>query len=160
MNVKNMILNSRAHSTRNMYACRWTLFTEWCTQRGVIPEQCPVPLVLCFLQSLLENNRAPSTLKGYIAAISAQHAFVNGQPLGSHNLVTRFLKGAQRLCPTPIVRCPSWDLSLVLKSLTLDPFEPMEQGELKWISLKTLLVRFMHCQSVNPVCVGMLISQW
>ncbi len=72
-----------------------------------------MPLVLCFLQSLLENNRAPSSLRVYIAAISAHHAFVNGQPLGSHNLVTCFLKGAQRLRPAKTVRCPSWDLSLV-----------------------------------------------
>lgn len=99
MNVKNTILNSSAPSTRNMYACRWKLFTEWCTQRGVIPEQCSVPLVLCFLQSLLENNRAPSTKRVYVAAISAQHAFVNGQPLGSHNLVTRFLKRCSEIAP-------------------------------------------------------------
>ncbi len=59
MNVKNTILNSRAPSTRNMYACRWKLFTEWCTQRGVIPEQCPVPLVLCFLHSLLSITGHP-----------------------------------------------------------------------------------------------------
>lgn len=170
MNVKNTILNSRAPSTRNMYACRWKLFTEWCTQRRVIPEQCSVPLVLGFVQSLLENNRAPSTLRVYVATISAQHAFVNGQPLGSHNLVTRFLKGAQRLRPAQTVRCPPWDFSLVLKSLTQHPFEPMEQGDLKWISWKTafllailqlnVLVSSMHCQSVNPVYVGMQINQW
>ncbi len=48
-NVKNTILNSRAPFTRNIYACRWKLLTEWCTQCWVIPEQCSVPLVLCFL---------------------------------------------------------------------------------------------------------------
>lgn len=121
-----------------------------------------MPLVLSFLQSLLEKNRAPCTLKIYTAAISAQHAFVNGQPLGSHNLVTRFLKGAQRLCPAQTVRCPSWDLSLVLKSLTQHPFEPMEQGDLKWLSWKTSFllaitsakrVGELHALSVSESCM-------
>jgi len=39
-----------------------------------------------------------------MAAISAQHVKVNGQSLGSHILITRFLKGAQRLQLAPTVK--------------------------------------------------------
>jgi len=50
--VQNTILNSRAPSTRNIYACRWKLFNDWCTPRSLVPDHCPVPMVLCLLQSL------------------------------------------------------------------------------------------------------------
>ncbi len=126
------------------------------------PEVCPVPLVLRFLQSLLDENWAASTLRVYVAAISAHHVRMDGQPLGSHALVTQFLRGAQRLRPPQSIRVPSWDLSLVLKSLTLPPFEPLEQSDLKWLSLKTAFllaitsakrVSELHALSVNTTCM-------
>jgi hypothetical protein len=140
----------------------------------LVPDHCPVPMVLCFLQSLLDNNRAPSTLKVYVAAISAQHVKVNDQSLGSHILITRVLKGAQRLHTAPTVRVPSWDLSLVLRTLTQHPFEPMEHCDLKWLSIKTgfLLaitsakrVGELYALSTNTSCMrwnadGTMVTLW
>ncbi len=97
--VQNTIMNSRAPSTRSAYAYRWKFFSDWCREQRVSPEICPVPTVLRFLQSLLEDNRAASTLRVYVAAISAHHVRIDGQPLGSHALVTQFLRGAQWLRP-------------------------------------------------------------
>ncbi len=145
-----------------LYVClqmetfHWVVYSAWGNSRAM-----PCATGVMFSAVSAENNRAPSTLRVYIAAISAQHAFVNGQLLGSHNLVT-FLKGAQRLRPTPIVRCPSWDLSLVLKSLTLHPSKHIEQGDLKWISWKTAFrlaiasakhVGELHALSVSESCM-------
>ncbi len=160
--VQNTIMNSRAPSTRSAYAYRWKFFSDWCREQRVSPEVCPVPLVLRFLQSLLDENRAASTLRVYVAAISAHHVRMDGQPLGSHALVTQFLRGAQRLRPPQSIRVPSWDLSLVLKSLTLPPFEPLEHSDLKWLSLKTAFllaitsakrVSELHALSVNTTCM-------
>lgn len=49
--VQNTILNSRAPSTRNIYACRWKLFTYWSTPRGFVPEH-PLALRYMWLQFL------------------------------------------------------------------------------------------------------------
>lgn len=68
--------------------------------------------MLYYLQSLQNNNGAASILKVYVAAISAHHVIIDGQPLGSHALVAQFLRGAQRLCPPQTIHVPSWDLSL------------------------------------------------
>ncbi|XP_039511917.1 NLR family CARD domain-containing protein 3-like [Pimephales promelas] len=123
--VQNTILNSRAPSTRSAYAYRWKLFSEWCSEQAVVPEHCPVPLVLRFLQSLLENNRAAATLRVYVAAISAHHVRIDGQQLGSHALVTQFLRGAQRLRPLSPVRSSSHVSSSVsLKSDRSKGFDP------------------------------------
>jgi len=131
----------------------------------------PVPMVLCFLQSLIDNNRAPSTLRVSVAAISVQHVKVNNQSLGSHILISRFLKSAQQFHPAPTVRVPSWDLSLVLRTLTQHPFESMEHCDLKWLSIKTgflfvitsakrVLGSSTYCQPIRPVCIGMQMEQW
>ncbi|KAK0135470.1 hypothetical protein N1851_028681 [Merluccius polli] len=67
--------------------------------QGEVPERCSVPIILRFLQDRLETKLAVSILRVYIAAISAQHVRVGNQTVGSHSLVTRFLKGAQRQTP-------------------------------------------------------------
>lgn len=43
--VQNTILNSRAPSTRNIYAYRWKLFSDWYTPRKLDPEHCPVQMM-------------------------------------------------------------------------------------------------------------------
>ena len=71
------IFSSRAPSTRLLYANRWKLFSQWCVARGKVPGTCSVVVILHFLQSVLDNRRAASTLPVYMAAISATHARVD-----------------------------------------------------------------------------------
>ena len=56
-------------------------------------------IVLHFLQSVLDAGRCASTLKVYVAAISAGHTRLNNQTVGLHYLVGQFLKGTQRRRP-------------------------------------------------------------
>ena len=91
--VVRTIFSSRAPSTRLLYANRWKLFSQWCVARGEVPETCSVVVILHFLQSVLDNRRAASTLHVYMAAISATHARVDNQTVGSHYLIRQFLKG-------------------------------------------------------------------
>lgn len=66
----------------------------------------------------LDNGSLPSKLKVYVAAIASFHSPVDGQSIRRHALVVRFLRGARRFL------MPPWDLVLVLKALSLPPFEP------------------------------------
>ncbi len=75
-----------------------------------------------------------------MAAISAYHDPVEGKSVGKHNLVVRFLRGARRSNPLRPPSLPSWDLSLVLRALITAPFEPLQSVELKFLSMKTLLL--------------------
>ncbi len=61
------------------------------------------------LQQGLERRLSPSTLKVYVAAISAHHDPVEGRSVGKHDLVIRFLRGARRLNPP---RPPSYPLGI------------------------------------------------
>ncbi len=134
------ITSARAPSTRRAYTLKWNLFVEWCSSHQEDPRRCSIRAVLSFLQQGLERRLSPSTLKVYVAAISAYHDPVEGTSVGKHNLVVRFLRGARRLNPPKPPSLPSWDLALVLRALITAPFEPLQSVELKFLSMKTLLL--------------------
>ncbi|KAI2661254.1 enzymatic polyprotein [Labeo rohita] len=138
--VVETILQSRAPSTRKLYALKWKLFTSWCGHRQQDPVNCPVGSVLEFLQSRLSAGLSHSTLKVYVAAIAAYHAPLGGLSVGKDPLVTRFLRGALRLRPPVRPRVPSWDLSVVLEALCRPPFEPVEEISDRFLTLKTVLL--------------------
>ncbi len=134
------ITSARAPSTRRAYTLKWNLFVEWCSSHQEDPRRCSIRAVLSFLQQGLERRLSPSTLKVYVAAISAYHDPVEGKSVGKHNLVVRFLRGARRLNLGGPPSLPSWDLALVLRALITAPFEPLQSVELKFLSMKTLLL--------------------
>ncbi len=92
--VVNIISRARSPSTRRLYALKWSVFSAWCTTCGADTVFCDVSLKLSFLQELLEKGSSPSTLKVYVAAIAASDAPIDGQSVGTSNLVVGFLKGS------------------------------------------------------------------
>ncbi|KAI2646170.1 ORF V: Enzymatic polyprotein [Labeo rohita] len=138
--VVETILQSRAPSTRKLYALKWKLFTSWCGRRQQDPVNCPVGSVLEFLQGRLSAGLSHSTLKVYVAAIAAYHAPLGGLSVGRNPLVTRFLRGALRLRPPVRPRVPTWDLSVVLEALCRPPFEPVEEISDRFLTIKTVLL--------------------
>ncbi|KAI2653704.1 Transposon Ty3-G Gag-Pol polyprotein [Labeo rohita] len=128
--VVETILQSRAPSTRKLYALKWKLFTSWCGRHQQDPVNCPVGSVLEFLQDRLSAGLSHSTLKVYVAAIAAYHA-----PL---SVVSRWSLGGLR--PPVRSRVPSWDLSLVLEALCGPPFEPIEEISDRLLTIKTVLL--------------------
>ena len=153
---------ARAPSTRRLYEAKWGVFSSWCRDRGHDPQTCSVQIVLRFLQFLFRRERAHSTLKVYVAAISAGRGAIGATSVGKDPMVAQFLKGAWRLRPARELRAPPWDLPLVLRSLTGAPYEPLDQADLKFLSLKTLFllavcsarrVGELHALSVDEECL-------
>ena len=160
--VIDTIQNARASSTRSLYSGKWRVFEEWCDLKHVIPFQCSVVDLLCFLQDLVDKGKAFSTVKVYLAAISACHVGFGDKPAGQHPLVCCFMKGARRKLPVSRPLVPLWELSRVLDALSLHPFEPMEVAEMKFVSLKTALllalttakrVSDLQALSIRPSCL-------
>ncbi|XP_072235172.1 uncharacterized protein [Leuresthes tenuis] len=139
-NVIDTIQCARASSTRSLYSCKWRVFEEWCDARRIVSFQCSVRDILCFLQDLLEKGKAFSTIKVYLAAISACHMGLGDKPVGQHPLVCRFMNGVRRKLPVSRPMVPLWDLAVVLDALSQHPFEPLEGVGLKFLSLKTALL--------------------
>ncbi|XP_026133283.1 uncharacterized protein LOC113112099 [Carassius auratus] len=162
------IQNARAVSTRSLYGSKWRVFEGWCDGRGLTSYQCSVPDILCFLQDLLEKDRSFSTIKVYLAAISACHVGFEGSTVGQHPLIRRFMKGARRRLPVIRRTVPEWDLSMVLEALSQYPFEPLGSISIKLLSFKTALllalasakrVSELHAFSVHPSCTKFSLSR-
>ncbi len=108
-------------------------------------------VVLSFLQEKLEHRLSPSTLKVYVAAITAHHD-AGKFSQGKHDLIVRFLRGARRLNPPRQPLVPYWDLSTILAGLQRDPFELLDSVELKFLSAKTaLLTAFTFIKKVGDL---------
>ncbi len=150
--VEVAITQARALSTRRALALEWSLFAVWCSSRREDPRRCTIGVVLSFLQEGLECRLSPSTLKVYVAAITAHLDAVDGWSLGKHDLIVRFLRGARRLNPPRPPLVSSWDLSIVLAGLQRGPFEPLDSVELKFLSAKTaLLIALTSIKRVGDV---------
>ncbi|XP_016369319.1 uncharacterized protein LOC107709377, partial [Sinocyclocheilus rhinocerous] len=161
------IQNARAVSTRSLYGCKWQVFEGWCDGRRLTSYQCSVPDILCFLQDLMDKDRSFSTIKVYLAAISASHVGFEGSMVGQHSLIRRFMKGARRSLPVIRRTVPEWDLSMVLEALSQSPFEPLGSISLKLLSFKTALllalasakrVSELHALSVHSSCTKFSLS--
>lgn len=160
--VRDTILNARAPSTRLLYGSRWKYFSIWCSERNLDPLGCSVNNILEFLQGLLVTGRSVSTLRGYVATMSAYKGKIDGMTVGTHHLIIAFLKGAKRLHPPRKCVIPQWDLNLVLTSVCSPPYEPLEGTDIKWLSMKTAFliaiasakrVGELHALSVSPQCL-------
>ena len=136
------IQGARALSTRTLYDSRWRVFHKWCLEQspGSDPFQAPIGEVLRFLQTRLDEGLTHSTIKVWLASISACHLGYDGKRASEHPLVKPFMRGVQRLRATPRPLFPSWDLAVVLDGLCKTPFEPLESADLRVLSLKTVLL--------------------
>ncbi len=156
------ILHSRAPSTRKLYALKWKVFTSRCSYRQLDPVNCPFETLLEFLQDRFTAGLTPSTLKVYVAAISAYHIPLGGMSLRKDPLVSCFLRGTLRLRPAARTRVPTWDLAIVLQGLSMASFEPLEEVPPKFLTLKALFllsisslkrIEDLQALSVAPSCL-------
>ena len=129
------IEGARAASTNVAYDSRWKFFGRWCAEQtpSLVPSQAPVADVLRFLQDRKDGGLAYSTIKVYLASISAFHQKVDGAPIGQHSLVSAFMKGVKRASATEKPLFPGWELAVVLDGLLKAPFEPLESADIKKI---------------------------
>lgn len=139
-NVNDKIKSARARPTRSQYKYNW----GW-GQQGFNRKK----------------GKAFSTWKVNLPAILACHMGFDDHIVGQQPLVCRFMKGVQRKLPSVRSLAPSWDLPTVLEAISQAPFEPLEQVDMKMVSLKMAWVialtsaervREMHTLSVNNAC--------
>lgn len=111
---------------------------------------------------LIYKQRAFSTVKVYLAAIAACHVgfgWPASADLPFHEGCSQASCVGQPLASLWLV--PPWDQAVVLEGLKGPPFEPLQGADLKFVSLKTMLllalalanrVSDIHVLSVHPSC--------
>ena len=80
-----------------------------------------------------------SSVKGYRAALN--HVFaLKGQDLPQSRELTLLVRSFSVSCPASEVRPPAWDLTLVLRSLTKKPYEPLTSSSERFVAQKALFL--------------------
>ena len=136
------IQGARAQSTRSLYDFKWNVFHSWCLARSpdMDPFLAPIGEVLNFLQSKVDEGLTYSTIKVWLASVSACHVGYDGKAVSRHLLMISFMKGVKRAKTISRPLFPAWDLAVVLGALCTPPFEPLESVDLRILSLKTVLL--------------------
>ncbi len=122
-------------------------------------------LYKCIIHSFI-HKLSPSTLKVYVAAITAHHDPIEGRSVGKHNLVVRFIRGARRLNPPRPPSLPSWDLALDYVTETLFSLQKMYKSQfqltnviLLWKEKKSSFMLKIVYELSHTVCPYCFLKQ-
>ncbi|CAG2189804.1 unnamed protein product [Mytilus edulis] len=127
-------------STSIVYDAKWSIFSDWCSEREIDPFQVTVQQLADFLVFLFESKGlCPSTIKGYRSAISRTIHISGGPDFGINEHISLLVRSFSLERPRQKTLVPKWDLGLVLSFLKLPPFEPAETIDLRDKSSVTLL---------------------
>ena len=127
-------------SSSRLYQSRWKIFCGWCRGRSVAPVNASVPVVVDFLIHLRQDKGLSiSAVKGYCSALNSMLA-LKGRDLAASREITTLLRSFARSVNPVELRPPAWDVSLVLRSLTGAPYEPLRTCEERFLAQKTLFL--------------------
>jgi len=134
-------LGARRDSTQRLYGYRWSLWFGFCSRHGVRPLHPRSRDVVNFLSTLHDTKHLTAqTLAGYRSAITNTIAAATGSSqsrLSASPLIGNFLDGLRHAEVHAPLRCPQWDLTVVLDSLRRQPYEPLASASLADLTRKT-----------------------
>ena len=127
-------------STARLYQSQWLFFCGWCRGRGVTPINVTIPMIVDFLIHLREDKGfSLLALKGYRSAINSVFT-MKGIDLSNSKELTMLFRSFAKTCFPQDLRPPAWDVTLVLQSLTNQPYEPIREAEERFLAHKTLFL--------------------
>ncbi|XP_041441794.1 uncharacterized protein LOC121401364 [Xenopus laevis] len=114
----------------------WSTYHQWCQCHGVDFLRLSIANLLAFLQERLSIGLSLGSLKSQISDMS----ILFQRRLALHSDVKTFLQGVAHVKPPVRSPVPTWDLSLVLRSLQRPHFEPLSSISLQWLTWKTVFL--------------------
>jgi len=123
--------------TRKQYASAIKKWTEFCYKEQISVYTPNVVNVLEFLQELFADEKSYSNIN---TARSALSTFINidSTPVGSHSLITRFMKGVFSLRPPRPRYNETWDVEIMLTYLR--KLSPVKRLSLKELTMKLVML--------------------
>ena len=130
--VCNILFASWRTSTAKRYAGPWKIWVSWCGERQKCPFSATVNDIMEFLAfQFQQRHLAYRTIGVYKSCISQFHDLVEGQPVGSLPVMSRFMKGIFELQPPKPKTSTTWSVGQVLAFLQdMDPFENLSLQDL------------------------------
>ena len=123
------------HKQYQPYVAQWL---EFCRGRETNPYDPPIGTVLDFLVTLRDKGLKYSTLNTAKSAISAVILPTNNHTIGTHPLVSRFMRGIYKSNPPTPRYHTTWKVQTVLTYLSSQ--DSVEKLDLKSLTLKLLML--------------------
>ena len=128
-------------TTCKTYGYKIQKYIDWCNKERVKhPRNSSVADVCNFLTDMFEGGASAHAVSGYISALSKWHRKVHGKRLCEIEELKNIRKATAIQRPPRKILFKAWNLSLVLQSLTREPFEPMVSAQMKYVSYKTVFL--------------------
>lgn len=127
--------SANTHKQYQPYVAQWL---EFCRGRETNPYDPPIGTVLDFLVTLHDKGLKYSTLNTAKSAISAVILPTNNHTIGTHPLVSRFMRGIYKSNPPTPRYHTTWKVQTVLTYLSSQ--DSVEKLDLKSLTLKLLML--------------------
>ena len=111
--ASSLLLASWREKSGRTYDSLFGKWASWCVERDIDPISGDITGVVNLLADLFHQGYQHRSLCSYRSAISSVHEKVDGQPIGSHPMVSRLLKGAFHERPPQPRYSATWDVSVV-----------------------------------------------
>ena len=142
--------------TKKQYQTFTKRWFQYCSEEQVNSVRPTLDNILEFLTSLFDKGLGYSSLNTARGALSALGLKCDGQLVGSHQLVVRYMKGVYNLRPTLARYTHIWDVSKVLSYLR--KLSPVKYITLKDLTLKLCMLIALTCatrtQSIHLLSVN------
>lgn len=146
-----MISCSWRTSTKKQYAVYIRRWTKFCVDQKYSTFKTDVSAVLAFLTLIYEQTHSYSAVNTARCALSSFLFLDNGNTIGTHPLVSRFVKGVFHLHPPNPRYSEVWDVKLVLNYLrTLSPIVTLKLRDLTFkLCMLIALLSAQRCQTLH-----------
>ena len=165
--MSKVIFASWRSGTESQYKSCWGKWHNWSMEWEIDLISCNLNFVLESLTDLSYQNYQFRTINVYRSTISASHLPIDGSPIGSHPLISHFMKLIFELRPLQPHLLTTWSVMTVLKYLK--SLTPPEDLNLKQLTLKVVLLSalvsaarcsFLHQMDLNKnfLTSGMMVK--
>ena len=128
-------------STLASYQGKWSIFQSWCRDSDTSPVSPTIPKLLDFFSFLFnEKSLSVPAIKVYRSAIATTLKATGNWNLCWEDDIAALFRGMLVERPKTVQTTPKWDLSVVLRVLMKEPYEPMLHLSLKQLTLKTVFL--------------------
>ena len=112
------------------------LFCGWCCGRGFAPVNATVPVIVDFLVHLRrDKGLSVSAVKGYRSALNSIFA-LKGTDLADSQPISMLIRSFSKPVRPEELRPRAWNVTLVLQSLTLAPYELLRTSDERFLAQK------------------------
>ncbi|CAC5377945.1 unnamed protein product [Mytilus coruscus] len=153
--ARNLLNASWRKGTQRDYIAKFEKYSSWCTGKQIDPYSATLSQIADFLAPLFESGLQYRTISGYRSMLSAVLSPIDNYLVGQHPYISRLIKGVFHSRPPKTNLLPEWDLEIVLKALENEPFEPLCEASLKFITFKTVfliaITTFRRCSDLQSL---------